>query len=157
MIRDEVQECKASGTIFFRTCRMPGVQITNYKTFSELPLEQFNSQGYPIFIVDFDWNYLFVNDFVRRQVGDRAGNLKGKNMWIAFKPLTADPVFRRLRSNLDKRIITNIVVTSPMTFQLLNIVGYPLDDCFYFSMTPIPEKNAMADNISSEFVKTGAR
>lgn len=157
MIHDEAQDAQSEWYDFFRICRMLSVQITDYKTFSDLPLEQFNSLGYPIFIVDFDWNYLFVNDFVKSQVGDRAGNLAGKNMWTAFKPLATDPVFRRLRSNLDNRIITNIVVTSPLTFQLLNIVGYPLDDCFYFSMTPIPEKNTMADNISSEFVKAGAR
>jgi hypothetical protein len=78
--------------------------ITNYKKFSELPLDQFNTLKFSVYIIDFNWNYLFVNDFVKTNLGERGEGLVGKNIWTEFKQLASDPVFNRLRSNMDQRI-----------------------------------------------------
>src|SRR5688572_24093140 len=107
--------------------------LSSFKTFSELPLEEFNRCKYSVYIIDFDWNYLFVNNFVQENLGDRGVGLPGKNMWTTFPQLKQDPIFAKLRNNMDKRIETNLITTSPLTFQRLNIIGYPLEDCFYFS------------------------
>jgi hypothetical protein len=128
--------------------------IDRFQTFADLPLEDFNRLRFSVYIIDFDWNYLFVNDFVQGNLGEKGKNLVGKNMWRTFTQLASDPVFQKLKANMDKRIITNIVTTSPLNFQRLNIIGYPLQDCFYFSSTILPDKDSLLNEIREELVRT---
>ena len=67
--------------------------ITEYKKFSELPFDKFNTLKFSVYIIDFNWNYRFVNDFGKRNLGERANDLIGKNMWEEFKELTTDSSF----------------------------------------------------------------
>ena len=82
--------------------------IADYKKFSELPFDQFNKLKFSIYIIDFNWNYLFVNEFVERNLGAKGSNLIGKNMWEEFKELATDPSFILLKKNSEKRLTTNI-------------------------------------------------
>jgi hypothetical protein len=125
-----------------------------YKSFSDLPLEDFNKLKFSVYIIDFNWNYLFVNDFVRENLGAKGENLVGKNMWETFEELAADPVFQKMKANMDQRIVTNIVTTSPLNFKRLNIIGYPLSDCFYFSASILPNKDSLMTEIRKELVRT---
>ena len=75
--------------------------IYQYKFFSELPFDRFNTFRFSIYIIDFDWNYLFVNDFVKANLGKRAENLIGKNMWTQFTELANDPHFIQLKDKMD--------------------------------------------------------
>jgi hypothetical protein len=117
--------------------------ITGYKIFSELPLDEFNTLKFSVYIIDFNWNYLFVNDFVKKNLGKRADGIVGKNMWEEFKELAHDSAFRSLKANMDRRIPSNFITTSPLTGQRLNVVGYPLDDCFFFSSSILPDKDVL--------------
>lgn len=127
--------------------------ITEYKKFSELPFERFNTLKFSIYILDFNWNYLFVNDFVKKNLGERAVDLVGKNMWEQFKELATDASFNLLKKNTERGIVSNIIVNSPVTGQRLNIAGYPLDDCYYFSSSILPDKDNLIDELRNELEK----
>jgi hypothetical protein len=127
--------------------------ITEYKKFSELPFEKFNTLKFSVYIIDFNWNYLFVNDFVKQNLGDRASNLIGKNMWEEFKVLAADPSFQLLKKNTERGVSSNIIVTSPIDGKRLNITGYSLQDCYYFSSSILPDKDNLIDELRNELGK----
>jgi hypothetical protein len=127
--------------------------IIEYKNFSELPLERFNTLKFSVYILDFNWNYLFVNDFAKRYLGERGDNLIGKNMWIVFPELGSDPSFMLLRQNSENRITTNIISVSPLIGKRLNITGYPLEDCYYFSASILPDKKDLLDELRQELGK----
>jgi PAS domain S-box-containing protein len=127
--------------------------ITQYQRFEELPLSRFNELNFSIYIIDFDWNYLFVNDFVKRNLGSRADNIIGKNMWEVFPELAADPSFQQMKRNTEKRVVTNLTVISPINSKRINIVGYPLEDCFYFSSSVLPDKDDLLRELRNELGK----
>jgi hypothetical protein len=148
---------KGPELIVLKSFAMMNIPVSKFTRFSELPLESFNSLKFSVYIIDFGWNYLFVNDFVRQNLGERGENLVGKNMWKQFEQLATDPTFIRLKNNMDQRIITNIVTTSPLNFQRLNIIGYPLEDCFYFSSSILPDKGSLINEIRNELVRANSK
>ena len=82
---------------------MKQFDISTYSQFSELPLNDFNSFKFSVYVLDKDWNYLFVNEFVKNNLGIRASDLTGKNMWVEFKELAIDPSFILLKKKYRKR------------------------------------------------------
>jgi hypothetical protein len=131
--------------------------ITEYKKFSEIPLEKLNTFKFSVYIIDFDWNYLFVNEFAKNNLRDRGKDLIGKNMWEVFGELQTDPGFNLLKKNSENGIVSNMIVTSPVTGQRLNITGFPLDDCYYFTSSILPDKDNLIDELRSELLKKNKR
>ena len=128
--------------------------ISGYQEFSQLPLEEFNTFKFSVYIIDLDWNYIFVNDFVKKNLGERAETLVGKNMWQEFKELVNDPSFILLRKNTEKGLVTNIVTTSPINSQRLNIIGRPLKDCYFFASSILPKKEDLIDELRNQLKKS---
>jgi len=124
--------------------------LSKYTQFSELPLDEFDFFKFSVYVIDFNWNYLFVNDFVRKNLGDKANNLTGKNMWQEFKELATDPSFILLKKNSEKGLNTNVITKSPINSQRLNIVGYPLKDCYFFFSSILPDKDVLIDELRKE-------
>jgi hypothetical protein len=127
--------------------------IADYKRFSELPFDQFNKLNFSIYIIDFNWKYLFVNDFAKINLGERGTDLVGKGMWTEFKELAPDPSFKFLKQNMEKGIVSNINVISPINGKRLNISGYPLEDCYYFSASILPNKGDLIEELRNELEK----
>ena len=127
--------------------------IRKYSWFADLPLEELNNLKFSVYIIDFDWNYLFVNEFVKRNLGVRGMDLVGKNMWREFKELADDSTFNLLKRNMEKRVLTNMITISPINGQRLNIVGYPLEDCFYFTSSVLPDKSDLLNELRGELAK----
>jgi hypothetical protein len=127
--------------------------IYEYKTFQELPLDKFNSFKFSVYLLDFDWNYLFVNDFVKENLGERAKSLAGKNMWIEFPELASDSVFMQLREKMEKRITCHFETNSPVTGQRLQVTGYPLEDCYYFTSSILPDKQELLNELRMHLTK----
>jgi hypothetical protein len=127
--------------------------IHKYSKFSELPLEFFNKQKFLVYILDFNWNYLFVNAFVGENLNMDPSQLIGKNMWETFKALDSDSDFQTLRKNTENGVVSNIVTTSPITGKKLSISGYKLDDCYYFSSTVLPNKAGLINELRSQLNK----
>lgn len=127
--------------------------ITEYKKFEELPLEKFNTLKFSVYILDFEWNYRFINDFAKIYLGERGRNLIGTNMWKQFPELAAHPSFVQMKQNTEKGVVTNMIVVSPVISVRLNITGYPLEDCYYFSASILPDKNDLIDELRNELGK----
>jgi len=124
--------------------------FNSYSKFSDLPLEQFNTLKFSVYALDFNWNYLFVNDFVKKNLGERAANLMGKNMWEVFEELAIDPSFALMKKNAEKGLKVNLITTSPINSQRLNIVGHTLEDCWLFTSSILPDKDELLDELRSE-------
>lgn len=127
--------------------------IRKYSWFGDLPLDELNNLKFSVYIIDFDWNYLFVNEFVKKNLGARGMDLVGKNMWREFKELVDDPTFSLLKRNMEKRVLTNVVTTSPINGQRLNIIGYALEDCYYFTSSILPDKGDLLNELRGELAK----
>ena len=127
--------------------------ITEYKRFSELPLDKFNTLKFSVYIMDFDWNYLFVNEFAKSLLGKRGEELVGKNMWEVFDELQHDPSFKEMRIKMEKRVTTNIIVVSPIHGRRQNITGYALEDCLYFSSSILPDKENLIEELRQQLLK----
>jgi hypothetical protein len=121
--------------------------ITDYKKFADLPWDRLNTLKFSVYILDFNWNYLFLNNFAKEYLSNRQTDLVGKNMWTVFPELASDPSFILLRSNTEKRITTNLIAVSPLNGKRLNITGYALEDCYYFSASILPDKNDLLDEL----------
>ena len=124
--------------------------ISEFKNFSELPLDDFNELQFSIYIIDFNWNYLFVNSFVKKNLAERGNDLIGKNMWVEFPELARDSAFLQLREKMDRRIMATYQTTSPITSQRLSITGYPLEDCFYFSSSILPDRQELLNDLRKQ-------
>ena len=126
---------------------------SRFGQFSDLTLEHFNSLKFSVYVLDFNWNYLFVNDFVKQNLVEKAEDLVGKNMWAEFPELAVDPSFILLKKNTEKGLDTNIVTTSPINSQRLNIVGKPLKDCYFFFSTILPNKDELINELRGQLEK----
>lgn len=127
--------------------------IQNYKRFSDLPLDYFNRQKFLVYILDFNWNYIFVNTLVGQNLNREITDLIGENMWQTFPELEADSDFQLLKRNMETGSVTNIVATSPVTGKRLSITGYRLEDCYYFSCSMLPNKQSLIDELRNELNK----
>jgi hypothetical protein len=123
--------------------------ITSYKKCSELPLDQFQKLKFLVYIIDFNWNYLFVNDAVKANLGERGNNLIGKNMWEEFEELTVDPAFNQMRQKMEQGLTVNMETISPINGKRLSITGYRLEDCYYFAASILPDKDDLIHELRS--------
>lgn len=122
-------------------------------SFSDLPLSHFNTLKFSVYVISHEWNYLFVNDFVKENLGSRSEALIGKNMWTEFPELSLDPAFVQLKSNTEKGIASNFITISRITEQRLNIVGYPLKDCYFFTSSVLPRKEDLINELRQALPK----
>jgi hypothetical protein len=127
--------------------------ISNYKQFSEVPLDQLRDLNFAVYITDFNWDYLFVNTFAVKNVGPRAANLLGKNMWKAFPELAQDPTFGKLRESMEMMMACQFDTISPVNGKRLYVTGYPLQDCFYFTSSVVPDKQELLNELRQHLAK----
>ena len=127
--------------------------IYEYKTFAELPLDRFNSFRFSVYLLDFKWNFLFLNSFARATQGERANDLIGKNMWTVFPELATDPAFINMKERIERRITCKFETMSPVTRRRVSITAYPLEDCYYFTSSILPDKDELLNEIRSQLKK----
>lgn len=117
------------------------------RNFSELSLEGFDDVPFSVYILNKEWEYLYVNHFVENNLGKKREELLGKNMWELFPELKTDPIFNQLKSETEAGKTTNFITISPLTLHRLNIVGQPLDDCYFFTASILPNKDALLNEL----------
>ncbi len=127
--------------------------IANYQRFSQLPLEKFDQFNFSVYILDLEWNYLFVNKFAAERLGVQASDLVGQNMWKRFPELATDINFQNLRQNLENNVAVNFRTVSPVTLQRLNISGMKLEDCYYCTSSLIPNREDLLNELRQELLK----
>lgn len=136
---------------------MDNFKISKNSQFSELDFNGFNRYKFSVYIIDSNWNYLFINAFVQKNLGSRGDNLVGKNMWEEFPELVNDPSFMILKNNTDKGVETNLVTTSPINSQKLNILGFPLKDCTLFFSIILPNKQDLIHELRDQLSRKSLR
>ncbi|MES2703509.1 MAG: PAS domain-containing protein [Bacteroidota bacterium] len=129
------------------------MDLGSYTQFSELPLAALEELKAPVYILDFNWNYLFVNSFVAANLGTERDQLIGQNMWETFSRLTVDPNFLKMKANTEKGQHTSMVVTSPLTAKRMHITGRPLADCYAFVASMLPNKNDLLQELRGALIK----
>lgn len=132
---------------------MQKLNIAPQTRFSEIELEQFNAYKFSIYFLDTNWNYLFINSHGQHNLGARGESIIGKNMWQHFSELTKDPSFSKMKHDTENGTSVNFITTSPITGQRLNIVGYPLQDCYFFYASQLPNKEALMNELRESMDK----
>lgn len=121
-----------------------------YKKVSDLPLAELDTVRFSVYVLDKDWNYLFVNRFVTDNLNIREDALSGRNMWEEFPQLAAHPSFQQLRSNCEKGLPIEFVTTSPLNMQRLKVIGKPLKDGYVFFSSILPTKEDVLSDLRNE-------
>ena len=129
------------------------LQIPPETLFSEIDLESLDDARFSVYLLDNNWNYLFVNRFVRNNLRDRGQQIIGKNMWDHFSELALDTAFLKMKQDTEQGQAVNFTTTSPITGQRLNIVGYPLKDCYFFYASQLPKKDELLNELRAELEK----
>jgi hypothetical protein len=132
---------------------MDKLTVAPTMSFSELVLEEYNTLRYSIYVLDFDWNYLFVNQFVLDNLKKTKEDLLGKNMWTTFTELNEDPYFVQMKIDVEKGKPINFVSNSPLTNQRLNVVGTRLKDCYFFYSSILPKKDELMNELRQSMQK----
>jgi hypothetical protein len=132
---------------------MQKLNIPQTANFSDLDLDELNRLRFSVYLLDYQWNYLFVNNYVKENLADRGTDLIGKNMWLHFKELAEDPSFIRLKADMERGQKVNIVTNSPINEQRLNIVGYALNDCYFFYASRLPKKDELISELRAQLEK----
>src|SRR5687768_4911095 len=107
---------------------MHKIPIDDYSRFQELPFKLFHEQRFGIYILDFEWNYLFVNSFACENLNLEAKDLIGNNMWQIFPAYKDDPIFAKMRKDVESGRAVDVITVSPVTHQRVNILSHKLGD-----------------------------
>ena len=128
--------------------------ISGYSKLSELPLDEFETMKFTIYVLDKFWNYIYLNFHGENILNCDREDLIGKNMWEHFGALSIDPTFIDLRKKSELGLNTNYLTISPLNSKKLNILGYPLSDCYLFFVSILPNKDDLINELRNEITKT---
>ncbi|MES2620433.1 MAG: hypothetical protein V4615_06240 [Bacteroidota bacterium] len=126
--------------------------LENAVSFSGLPLEKLRSLPYGVYVLDKDWNYLCVSDYVPKNLGI-SEQLEGQNMWVRFPALKTDMAFMTLKKNSELGLKSNFTTTSPLTSQKLHIVSFVLQDCYVVFSLKQSDKTDLIDELRQAMAK----
>lgn len=127
--------------------------IANYQRLAQLPLQEFDRFHFSVYLLDFDWNYLFVNKFACERLKVEPRELIGQNIWTRFPELANDINFQKLRHSLENSIAVNFRTVSPLTGLRLNISGIRLEDCYYCTSSVLPNSEDLLNELRQELQK----
>lgn len=127
-----------------------GFCVDRYRRFEELPLEVVNNLPFSVYILDYNWVYLFINRNTRDIFGEEVGNLLGKSALEVFKDAKFKPIFDKIQHSLDNKTICNATIYSPLRGKQVTVKGFPLEDCYYFYTVVLPSKAELMDELREE-------
>jgi CheY-like chemotaxis protein len=111
--------------------------------FWQLPLNVFNKENSPIYVIDYSWNYLFANPIAIQKI--QGYDVVGKNItqvWSDLPQFNFQPVYSLLKENVVERKPIELINKSPVTDKYIKIIGQPLVDCYLFNISEVPEKDS---------------
>jgi|SRR6476469_6169964 len=128
--------------------------IFNYKRFSELPLKRLDNQKFSIYLIDFNWNYLFANIFSFQVHNKERSDLVGQNLWQLLKEkMDVDTEFKSFVRKIQEGQPASIQTISAFSKKRVDVSGYPLEDCYYFAVTILPDKEDLINELRSQLGK----
>lgn len=126
------------------------VHVNKNFSFSDLRLAEYKSLNYSVYVLNFDWHFLYVNDFVLSNLNGQGGKLIGQNIWSTFPALKNDLAFQKMKSDAEQGLKSSFTTMSPLTGQKIQVSGQNLRDCFFFTSTPVPLKEDLIRELRRE-------
>jgi hypothetical protein len=115
-----------------------------YENLESLPLDKFEVTKSSIFIIDYNWVYLFVNKYARERInGMEVIGKSVQDIWKEYPHLNFKPIFEIINPGVMKRQRVVVKSKSPVTNKSIEIFGYPLADCYFFSVSELPDKESL--------------
>ena len=128
--------------------------ITSDDRYYTLPFKAFEEQRHSIFVVDYTWNYLYVNSYTSERLpGITMIDRNVRDIWQEHPHIPFRPLFELLKNQVEKRQRISIQSTSPVTKKRIQISGYPLADCYCFSVSELPEKTDLLSELKNSLPK----
>ncbi|MBC8051950.1 MAG: hypothetical protein H7Y13_02700 [Sphingobacteriaceae bacterium] len=124
--------------------------ISKYKRYSELPLDELNTQKFAIYLIDFNWNYLFANAVACEVLNKTQDEVVGTS---AFAGIEVDPEYSLFLKKVENGSVATINTISPATRKRVSVTGYPLEDCYYFAVSVLPDKEDLMNELRSQLKK----
>jgi hypothetical protein len=133
-----------------------GFCVDRYKNYQDLPLDILDDLPFCVYIVDYNWTYLFVNKISTNFFGKEIQNLVGKNAQQVFGQEKFQTIFENIHDALKRKTICDTTIYSPLRGKQVKVKGYPLDDCYYFYTVTLPSKEELMDELRRELNKRKA-
>jgi nitrogen fixation/metabolism regulation signal transduction histidine kinase len=114
--------------------------IENYKRYEDVQLDVLDTLPFSVYIIDYDWVYLFLNKNSIHAFGKNIDKLIGQSALEAFKDVRFEPIFEKIKYSVETKTHCYVTMYSPLRGAQVNIKGYSLEDCYCFSSTVMPSK-----------------
>lgn len=125
----------------------------NYKLYSQVPLAEVNQLSCAVYIIDYEWRYLFISDNAKNILGHVAEELVGADAKPIFKDPKFGALYDRLADKVNEKSPLDVTVYSPLRGGQTRIKGYPMDDCYIFWSVAMPAKADVMDELRNELKK----
>ena len=121
--------------------------IEIYKRYKDIQLDVLDTLPFSVYIIDYDWVYLFLNKNSINAFGKDIDKLVGRSALDAFNNVRFEPIFEKIKYGVETKTSCYATVYSPLRETQVNIKGYPLEDCYYFSSTIMPSKEQVLEEL----------
>jgi len=130
--------------------------LHRYYAFRDLPFDELNSKKTSIYIIDYDWNYLYANRYAIDQIGSSVVGKHVTQVWQEHPETNFQPVFNLLKGPVTERKPVEVSSRSPLTRRAIEIIGHPLSDCYFFAISELPDKETLLTELK-DFLKNRER
>ena len=128
-----------------------------FKRYHELPFEVLDNLPFAVYIIDYNWVYLFLNENSRAVFGDFAETLIGKNALEVFRDPKFMTIFDKIMYAVEHKTSCRATIYSPLRGKQIKLSGYPLEDCYYFSTVILPSKAEVLEELTTELKRKKKR
>jgi hypothetical protein len=132
-------------------------KVEHYKRLADIPFDLLDRLPFSAYLIDYNWKYLFLNANSRVVFGDIADELPGKSALEFFTDPKFQPIFDKLKNGVENRLACNLTAYSPLRGKQVNIKGYPLEDCYFFSTSILPAKDEILADLRDQLKKEKTR
>jgi hypothetical protein len=125
-------------------------QKIDYSCLTNRALSELNKFNFSVYVIDYDWVYLFVNEYAQKRLGNVS--ITGKHIqevWQEFPNFNFQPLYSLLKPSVDARQQILLKSTSPISQKPIEIKGIPLYDCYYFSVSEFPDKETLISELKA--------
>lgn len=129
--------------------------LAQYYAFRDLPFDELNVKKSSVYIVDYDWNYLYANHQAVERMGSSPVGKNVKDLWKEHPDKNFQPIFDLLKGPVYERKPLDINSRSPLTKRVIEIIGHPLADCYFFAITELPDKESLLTELKGLLKKRG--
>lgn len=127
--------------------------VRNHRYYREIPLDQVDELPHSVYIIDYNWVYLFVNKNCKRAFGSLGENLVGQNALEKFADPKFQAIFDEITYSVKNKLPLDKILFSPLRTSQVRLTGFPLEDCYYFSSIPIPDKDDVLKELRDQLKK----